>query len=228
MLKNYLSGYTPSLDRAVQRSNVFLNAKLGIRNDDTNSGKSAFFLKRCRKRTARFSAGYTMVEMIVVVSVMAMLTTILVVYNRTGQEQITLFKDQAKIINLILRAKSLAISTYTKGGAPCGYGVHFGVSGEVRIFKELDPNGENLACQNSDNIYSGSAEDLDTLEKLSAGLRFVEPLDATDIVFIPPEPLVIIDADPNKKGTFRIKIETLDGANSKTIKINNFGQVTTD
>ena len=166
-----------------------------------------------------FKNGYTLVEILVVMSVMALLSGVLIAYNRTGEQQIVLFKEQAKVINTILRAKSLSISTYTKEGAPCGYGVHFdGTAKTYILFKEANP------C--SDNKYTGIDENFE-LNTLPATLNFSN-LELADILFIPPEPKTIINGDPNQVGTFSVIISAVSGNSSKSVNVNNYGQITAE
>ena len=69
--------------------------------------------------------GFTTIEMLVVIGVMALMSSVLMVYGRTGERQINLFKEQARIISALSRAKYLSVSTFGKTDVPCGYGVHF-------------------------------------------------------------------------------------------------------
>jgi len=184
--------------------------------------------------------GFTLVEILVTVSVMAMLSSALVLHNRSNQSQLVLYREQAKIINTILRAKSLALNTYDTAGAPCAYGVHFGKDSkgnwEYRIFQDLDANSEKTGCSTdglkADNKYSGgespNSEDLDLpiVEKLSSGIKFSEPLGFTDIVFIPPDPTAVITPIPADDSA--VLVITSSNRDSKKVKINLFGQVTTN
>jgi len=178
--------------------------------------------------------GFTLVEILVSITIMALLSGILIIYGRNGERQLLLFRDQAKIINAILKAKTLALNTYSKEGAPCAYGIHFDSSKkEFRIFQDLDSSGSSQNCSNADGIYSSApspnSEDLNPplVEILGKNLAFKEPLAATDIVFIPPDPKAIITPNPFPKT--EINIEIIDQAGiSKKIKINTFGQISAD
>ena len=180
------------------------------------------------------NAGFTIVELLVSISIMALLSGILIVYGRSGEKQLLLFRDQAKIINSILKAKSLALNTYSKEGSPCAYGVHFDANKkEYRIFKDLDASGSNQDCSTADKIYSSSpspnSEDLipPLVEILGKNLSFKEPLAATDIVFIPPDTNAIITPNPSPQTQINIEITTPEGI-SKKIKINVFGQISAE
>lgn len=163
-----------------------------------------------------------MIEILVALMITVFLSTILITYNRAGSLQIILFKEQAKIINNVLRAKNLATQIFNQGSPVCGYGVHFDKDKKLFIlFKDLaNP------CSNSDNRYSGSAEDLES-GILDSQIKFSN-LGLFDILFIPPEPIVIIDGDPAKKGDFIVEINSKSGGSPKKIKVNSFGQVSAD
>ena len=167
-------------------------------------------------------SGFTLVEVLVVISITVLLSAVLIVYNRSGESQIVLLKEQAKIIGILLRAKNLALQIYSPdgGGVVCGYGVHFDVAkNEFLIFKDSAD-----LCSSSDNKYSGPNEDFEK-HKIDSRLKFLS-LELADLLFIPPDPVVAIDGDINKKGSFEIVIGSVDGAGEKKIKVNNFGQIT--
>jgi type II secretory pathway pseudopilin PulG len=180
-------------------------------------------------------SGFTLIEILVIITMLSLLSGILVIYNRSTERQILLFREQAKIINLILRAKSLALSTYTKSGSPCAYGIHLDQANkELRIFQDLDANGTTADCTTADNLYDPNSmyaaqENLDppAIEKLDAQVSFLDPLRVTDVTFIPPNPDVIITPDPAPSNEASIEIVAAGGI-SKKIKINRFGQVSVE
>ena len=170
--------------------------------------------------------GFTLIEILVVTALTAILSGIAIGYSNTGQQNIALFRDQAKVINAILRAKSLAVQSYVKGGAGCAYGVHFDQGGSFRIFRDLDELSERHDCSSANNRYSPNlGEDLNPPEisSLESSLSFA-PGSILDISFIPPEPKVLID-QTSKDG--KVVIQTKSGNNLKNISVNRFGQVNT-
>jgi prepilin-type N-terminal cleavage/methylation domain-containing protein len=168
------------------------------------------------------SAGFTLIEFLVVLGIMALLSSIAILYSRTGEQQILLFKEQAKVVSVILRAKSLAIQTFAETSAGvCGYGVHFFPDGRFILFKDLAED-----CASSDRAYSGSFEDFGEVNQLDPALRFSE-LGLNEILFIPPDPQVIITPAPAANGTAIIRIGIRDGVTESIIKVNEAGQVTT-
>ena len=117
--------------------------------------------------------------MLVVIGVMALMSSVLMVYGRTGERQINLFKEQARIISALSRAKYLSVSTFGKTDVPCGYGVHFEAPRTFLIFKDL-PSGN---CSLADKKYSGAGEIFESFG-LDSVITF-DQLTLSDIVFTP-------------------------------------------
>lgn len=179
-----------------------------------------------KRPTLNAERGFTLIEIMAVTVVTVILTGVVLGYSRTGEQNILLFRDQAKIVNALLRAKSLALQTYVKGGAACAYGVHLDLSGSFQIFKDKDELLDRQDCSSANNRYSPNLnEDLDPPEifSLDGKLDFA-PDTVKDIVFIPPEPRVLID---QSAGEGRITIRLKDGSKQKTIYVNRLGQITT-
>ena len=187
--------------------------------------------------------GFTLIELIIVIGIIGVLTGSLAFYGRSAERQIILFRDQAKIIEALLRAKSLAISTYSEADAPCGYGVSFDpiLSNKTFvIFKDLadDPACIDLVnpLSDADNIYSGNYMcDIsdpglnECVEKLTLDEKTIifSNLTLRDIIYFPPNLDVIIDNNI-ARNTAEIKIQTFDGVSERKITITNNGQITTE
>ncbi|MDP3052941.1 MAG: prepilin-type N-terminal cleavage/methylation domain-containing protein [bacterium] len=164
--------------------------------------------------------GFTIIEMLVVISIMVLLTSLLILYSRTGENQIILFRDQARLIAALNRAKSLSAQLFSAPEPPCSFGVHFSqAENNFLIFRDLAAD-----CQNSDNIYTGAGELFEKYQ-LSPQVKFGD-LTLTNIVFIPPDPKTLIDNDPDKIEA-TITLQNLNGNASLKVKVNNAGQITT-
>jgi prepilin-type N-terminal cleavage/methylation domain-containing protein len=164
--------------------------------------------------------GFTLIEMLVVISVMTLLSSLLILYSRSGENQIILFRDQAKLITALNRAKSLSVQMFNAPELPCAFGVYFSqAENRFLIFRDLALN-----CRDADHVYTGSEELFESYQ-LSSKIKFGE-LTLTNIVFIPPDPKTLIDNDPNKNEA-AITLETLDGNASLKVRVNNAGQITT-
>ena len=167
--------------------------------------------------------GFTMIELLVVVGVIVLLSSFVIAYSRTGERQITLFKEQASLVSLLTRARSLSISAFSDAVVPCDYGVNFSDSGTAILFREYSPSNDPR-CLDANRVYNLEDEKIEEMT-LDSTIVFSE-LGLLNVVFIPPEPQVVIDNDKNKYEAF-IRIKTIDGTNEKVIKITNAGQITT-
>ncbi|HEY4499943.1 MAG TPA: prepilin-type N-terminal cleavage/methylation domain-containing protein [Candidatus Paceibacterota bacterium] len=161
-------------------------------------------------------AGFTLVEVLVTLSITLILTTVMITYSRSGEQQILLFKEQAKIINVISRAKSLALQTFQSGANFCGYGVHFNADGTFILFRDVAND-----CAASDNVYSGPAEQVESY-KLDARVRFSQ-VGFFDIIFIPPDPQVRLNPDQFEAD---IQVQAVGGTVAVGVHVTNAGQVT--
>lgn len=183
------------------------------------SNEKKSYLRKCLPKT---NQGFTLIEMLVVIGILSLLSGIFIVYSRTGEQQILLFKDQAKIVGAISRAKSLSASSYraslTQTDNSCGYGVHFEFPNTVIIFKDFAEN-----CELSDQRYTSSnaAENFESF-KLDSRLKFDALTNLSDIVFVPPDISAVITPEQDEAV---IVIKTIDDKSSATIKINSAGQV---
>ncbi len=161
--------------------------------------------------------GFTMVEMLVILGILTVISSTLIANIHIGERQIVLFREQAKVISALSKAKSSSVSTFGGAGVPCGFGVYFEAPRTFIIFKDLAVN-----CQAADRKYSGETEIYESFQ-LDSGVAF-DNLSLSDIVFIPPNPLVVI-TPLQDQATIIIKI--VGGESSATVKINSGGQIST-
>jgi len=165
--------------------------------------------------------GFSLLEILTVLSVLTMLTTFILTYSRTGENQIILFQEQAKAVNLISRAKNLAIETYLDETSVCGFGVHVdAINKKLVIFRD-----KSELCSASDNKYTPqNQEDFESFT-LNNKLDFVD-VGFEDVLFIPPDPRIIFDNNPEKKGEFILGIKIKGTSDKKEIGVNDAGQIT--
>ncbi|MDI6717804.1 MAG: prepilin-type N-terminal cleavage/methylation domain-containing protein [Patescibacteria group bacterium] len=174
--------------------------------------------------------GFTLLELLVVFGIITLLSTGLLFYNRTTESQLILYKDQSKIIGALEKAKAMSIESFSETTAACGYGVSFSAPNNIVIFKDLSPSNDpncldiNFAyngdpagdCQN----YAECAEKI----SLDKNISFSQ-LDLNNIVFIPPDPAVVIDNNPSKSEGV-IKIKYSNNNSEKSVKVSASGQIT--
>lgn len=181
--------------------------------------KASFRNLKARSYRLKADSGFTIIEMLVVLGILVLLTSTLVLYNRTGERHITVLREQARLIGTILRAKSFAINTYALNEPACGYGVHVADRGYF-IYRDRAAD-----CRTSDHAY-GDRSDAPvpgTEAALDQAVRFAEG-GITDIMFLPPDPQTYLDGGTGLDEG-KITIETADGASHADIIISNAGQI---
>jgi len=206
-----------------------MNQESGIRNegDRKTTGRNSLFMIHNSR-----GEGFTLIELMVVISIVTFLTTILVGYSRQSGRQLLLSSTEAKILSLVSRAKFLSIETFFRelGGSGssrkiCAYGVH--VDGdEIFIFQDRVPDPPGDCSAATDKYESGAIDarlsgDLDSV-KIDSNLM---TLDGTlkDIVYIPPDPDVVINNSSTGDATIEVSLK--DGSGDFVITVNNAGQV---
>ncbi len=178
-----------------------------------------------------------MFEMVVVVGITVLLSTIALTYNRSGERQLILFKDQAIVVGLLNRAKSLAIQKYQNPAIPqdkvfCAFGAHFAAPREVILFTDLgcggcSPANANYRYDASGVTCGGSVASPEALETKALDVRNTLsglPEEGLDILFIAPE----LTATSSTDLPVTITIDTVVGGLSSTVTISEAGQIITE
>lgn len=176
-------------------------------------------IKELKKRVVNKSgAGFTFIEILITMGILLMLTSILLLYNRSGEQQIVLFKEKASVVGLILKAKSLSLNTLITDEPICGYGVHF-ENNSYLLFKERSTD-----CVNSDKVYTvADSQELVEEYNLPPRLKFSQT-GFQNIFFMPPDPFVFFDG-AFASGERLMTISNADDSASVNLKINSSGQI---
>lgn len=188
--------------------------------------------------TSKSGKGFTLVEIIVVVAITVLLSSIAITYNRSGERQIVLFRDQALVVGLLNRAKSLAIQKYRDPDisgdySTCAFGLHFeSGSRDFILFQDFGEGGCSLANHeygptDPTRMPPPPPEELENFS-LDSRLEFSGiPMIGLDILFIPPE----LTAATTHAGGFpvTITIQTVGGDFTAPITVFSIaGQIITD
>ncbi|MDP1628981.1 MAG: prepilin-type N-terminal cleavage/methylation domain-containing protein [bacterium] len=139
--------------------------------------------------------GFTLIELVVTVIIIALLTAALLVMSRTGGAEAALFRSAQRLALDISRQRSNALSAKEfSGEVPCGYGINFnlGSPGSYIIFAD---RASDPACATEDHRYTGPGEMIQEVF-LEHGVVITSPLNNTDIVFKSPEPQVFFNPGP--------------------------------
>ena len=171
-------------------------------------------------------SGFSVIEMLVVMSILVVLSSFLILYNRTGELQIILLREQAQLISTVIRAKSLALNTLIEDVPACGYGVHIEVSTAAavpsRYFVYRD---KAINCRTSDRIYAAASDEMvDGTEVVLPKQVVFGDIGVRDIMFVPPEPEAFLDGS-QALAEADIVMMSADGKTKATVTVNNAGQI---
>lgn len=188
-----------------------------------------YFLKKVNKKLKKIiglsksGAGFTILEMLVVISVMTMLTGILIVYSRGSENQIILFKEHAKLVSVFFHTKTLAYQTFSQQDPkPCAYGVAR-VNDTFFVFKDMPETAGD--CTTADQRFDGAGSD-EVVETVTLDPRVVvsaADTTFTEVLFTPPDPTILLNYGATSEAQVAVKAK--DSDNKLGIKINDAGQV---
>jgi prepilin-type N-terminal cleavage/methylation domain-containing protein len=149
--------------------------------------------------------GFTLIELLVVLAVTTLLSGFVILYGSSARQNIAVSSDTAQVVQLVLRAKSLAIATYANNISPCAYGIMV-EAGSPNYYLVEYPKDSDGKCPNIGS-YSSPADRLASY-KLYSGFVFdgcpddVCPKKLSYALFVPPDPKTLIGnyPDPNPPG----------------------------
>lgn len=172
-------------------------------------------------------AGFTIIEMLVTVGVLALLSGILIVYSKSGENASALLRQAAKMVADVNRAKNLAMTTalFTDSQGdqvnPCGYGVYFddtSTPNRYIIYADVAKD-----CKNSDHLRpDDGSTDVEIIE-LNTSIS-IDKKNIDSVFFLPPDPIIYFSPEEESEGL--VSIKTTAGSKLE-IKISGAGQVST-
>lgn len=195
-------------------------------------------------------AAFTLIEMLVVIGISTVVSAAAIVYSTSGQNEVALTVETAKIAQLILQARELALDTYSGTSGACAYGVHFDLKGNPQTYSLFAyvpgtkhcPAASSVASSSISSAVMGSYASSSWQLQVPKALALFAQGDAnmpascknliTDILFYPPSPTTLI-AIAGTNGTFSspspsvstVCLRTTNGNNTATITVNPEGQV---
>lgn len=189
------------------------------------------FFRECSRFSVFSRTAFTAVELIVSLGVVTLLTALLILYNRTGHNQLVLFAERARVLGTITEAKAKTIETFAQTDPPCGYGVRIQPLRGVTLFRNNLPSGSPTTPNTCEwvkagnggvgHLYNASRDTPVETYQISFEVGFVS---TRTILFIPPDPTTRFIAPAG--GDLDVVLETIDGNASAEIRINEFGQIT--
>ena len=182
--------------------------------------------RRLARRRCPNRAGYTLVEILVVISITTILSGFLISYNSTGRQVIALQTERAKIGQMIARAKSLALSNYTRLPQPCGYGLRVNyASGTYAIVGYNDLAGNCASTSTFDFDDFTVIESSTVSRSLRLQTSIANRLD--DVAFVAPDPRVYVNSRGTiiTEGSASIGLIGISGTSTGTVSVSAAGQI---
>ncbi len=149
--------------------------------------KKSGFPPRINSRK-KLGGGFTLIETLVVISIMMIISTMLLTFTNSSQTQIALSTSQATLAGVLTQAKALTLAKWTETSnpaeLPCGFGVHFDPAGSALVIYQDSRVLPPSSCDTqSHNYVSGSSREIQTV-KLDPRIEFVDT--QGDIAFTAP------------------------------------------
>ena len=175
-------------------------------------------------------SGFTLAEVLVVMGITIVLTSLAMAYGRGSESRLALTTEQVNVAVAVNRAKSLTLGRMKMPDTPpgwdvCAFGVHFDpttIPHRFIIFQDIEPEG---SCSKASNQYTyggsgGEANETVKIAELNSQVRF-DFTEKKEFAFLPP----FLEAVSPEDLPLEIGLITLDGKSEGKIIITEFGRV---
>ena len=181
--------------------------------------------------------GFSLIELIVVVTIIALISAIVLVNYRGGQERFALQRSTHILAQDMRHAQELAMRAENFHGTVSrgGFGVHL-VSNTSSYILFADCDGDRVfdvttdfttECANSGRTGFGVRSEELEIRQLERGviITSISPASPSTIVFIPPDPAILINNGVVTSTTITLGI-MIDGVNvTSSVIVNNAGLI---
>ena len=156
--------------------------------------------------------GFTIIELVVVMSIILILSAILIPSFKQREETLSLQRSAYKLTQDLRRAQELSMSVKEfRGSIPKGgYGIYLATSQPESYILFADCDGNHL--------FNGETEKVEEI-KLEKGVKIKSPPSLT-ISFFPPNPQVYFSPDAST-----VSISLTNDSQTKTVKVNKAGLI---
>ncbi|MGC8651290.1 MAG: type II secretion system protein [Minisyncoccia bacterium] len=141
----------------------------------------------------RKSPAFTLIEMLVTLSIVTLLTTMVLVYSRHSESITNLIRDSDRLVfNLhqVQNSSLLTLQQSSSSSTICGWGIHLDLTSSSTSYLLF----HDLCGSTTTHVYD-PGEEYETVNLLK-GVIFTKS-DFHDIVFVPPNPDIYVDGSNN-------------------------------
>ncbi|MFA5086749.1 MAG: type II secretion system protein [Candidatus Paceibacterota bacterium] len=171
--------------------------------------------------------GLTLIELLTVISIMAILSAIVFGNYRSGNDALSLDRASQKLAQDFRRVNEMSISG-VGGGTYISYGIYFDTSldTQYKIYGNVSAG--------SSNGYENGTDVVTEPVTLETGIKICSITNGTavstiSVSFVPPMPVVYMDNSGSGNDISIVLAPTgescVSPAKSKTVKINNVGRI---
>jgi len=173
--------------------------------------------------------GFTIIELLVVISIIAILSGIVLIDYRSSQQTLVLQRATNKLAQDIRRVQEMAMSARESNGVPPRYGIEFVITDPDHyiLFADLNDNGKYESAD-GDPVETVTFEQGVRIDQLLIGDS--DPLSSTTkiwITFEPPDPITEI-RNPAATGFLIARVQLIGANQTKTISVNAVGRIEID
>lgn len=176
---------------------------------------------KAREAGPSSSAGFTLIEILIVLAIIIIITSIVIFNIGSERQNSALFRSAQKLSLDLRRAQTYTLSSkvFKTQGVPCSWGIHFNGVGSTNYIIFAD-SASAVNCSDRDFIRASSgSEDFETINLESGIIISGLSNNLSDVVFTPPDPIVTFVPDQTSAG---IVLINKDGV-TRTIIINKTG-----
>ncbi len=171
------------------------------------------------------SKGFTMIELLVTISVIGLLSGAVLLYSRKSEKIIDLNREIYDMVDNFskVRSRSLGAKFFSKDKKVCGWGIYIPDIPANNYIIYVDLVDKEKSCRDSDLVYSGDSSGEKVERKLLENDVFITSKSFSNVLFIPPNPDVAIDGvTTTENGILSVKA----GNYQRDLKVSKSGQIT--
>lgn len=183
--------------------------------------------KKFKKNISKENFGFTLIELIVVMSLITILS-VMVFLGRQGEEQkMSLQRTALQIAQDLREIQEMAMAISEEdcnGQKSSNFGLYFDENSYPESYLFFVDCNKNKSKDGSDNIIKEI--------KIEKGVKIIGVSPSSlDIIFVPPEPTIFINRESlgsEAEITVALKSNPLIPSNQKRIRINTAGRIETE
>ena len=167
-----------------------------------------------KNRNSKFN-GFSLIEMMVVISIILILVVLILANYRGSQNRYALAQAAQKLISDLRKTQNMAISG---AGIYKGYGIH--ANSNSTFYTSFGDSNDNQR-------FDGGDTALETIN-LPAKIKILSVFPSSgglDIAFRPPAPITYINGQPTSGLSAVFTLQTDDGSLTKTVTVTTAGLI---